>query len=157
MAGRWSGHACVAASLMCLTLASCDSTGRQRVADTAAVRQVLHKIEAADTAGDLNQIVSLYEPGAVLTPPAGDEVIGQDAIREHYRELFEQSTVAVTIHETELNARRPWAYCAGTTNVIITPRDGSEPRHVQDRFLMVLRRLDGQWCVHRLSWWPIAE
>jgi uncharacterized protein (TIGR02246 family) len=148
--------ACAAASFACLTLTACRPTERQRRADVQAVAQVIRDIESADTAGDLDRVVALYGPGATLAQPAGDEIRGENAIRDHYRRLFEQSDLNVAIYIDELNARRPWAYCSGTTAVAATPRTGGEPQLRRDRFLMVLRRVNGVWRVHRLSWWPLA-
>lgn len=153
----WKDLACAAASLACLALTACSPTEGQRRADAQAVAQVIRDIESADSAGDLERVVSLYAPGAALAPPAGDEIRGEDGIRDHYRRLFEQSDLNVAIHIDELNARRPWAYCSGTTAVTATPRAGGDPQRRRDHFLMVLRRLNGDWRVHRLSWWPLDQ
>ena len=48
-----------AASAGCLLLTACGPGERQRAADAAAVKQVLRDIEAADTAGDLDRVISL--------------------------------------------------------------------------------------------------
>jgi hypothetical protein len=40
------------------------------------------------SAGDVDGVVALYEPGAVLASPAGNLAIGVAAIREVYQELL---------------------------------------------------------------------
>jgi ketosteroid isomerase-like protein len=41
-------------------------------------------------AGDLEQIVSLYEPGAVFVSPSGETLVGRDQIRQVLAGLIEK-------------------------------------------------------------------
>src|SRR5437588_8704071 len=39
-------------------------------------------------AGDVEGVVALYEPGAVLVGPGGQEITGTQALRQAYTQLF---------------------------------------------------------------------
>jgi uncharacterized protein (TIGR02246 family) len=46
--------------------------------------------EKSLNAGDLEQIVSLYEPGAVFVSPSGETLVGRDQIRQVLAGLMEK-------------------------------------------------------------------
>ena len=126
--------------------------------DVASIRARLAALEAADAAGDVDAIAACYDEDAKLLPPAGGEVRGREAIRAHYAALLAHASLEVAIRSDALHVAAPWAFDRGTTRVVVTPRDGSEPRRERDRYFMILYRGDdGVWRVSRLIWSPQAD
>ena len=99
--------------------------------------------QEAFSSGDLETLVKLYEPDAVLVEP-GRTVTGHDAIREAYRgylALRPKMTVE-TVAAFENNGT---ALLHGRWNLQGTSPDGSEIR-MQGRNTEVVRRQpDGSW------------
>ena len=119
--------------------------------DIAEIRSVLREMERADSNENIDGILAVYAPGVTWLPPEGPPICGIEKIRPRYESLFEKHDVSVQILEHEIRVARPYAYCVGTTHVLLKPRDGGDPVLNQDKFLMILR-YDGNWRVSHLMW-----
>lgn len=127
--------------------------------DDVAVRRVVDGIIAADNAGDLEAILSFYAEDAILLPPNGDPIRGIEAIRQHYKELFQTSVLYIRAVSRETQVSGDWAFDRGTVDGQILPREdehgkiNGEPKIVNDKYVMTLRR-EGEngWRITRLIW-----
>jgi uncharacterized protein (TIGR02246 family) len=100
--------------------------------------------EEAFSSGDLETLVTLYEPDAVLVAEPGRTVTGLDAIREAYRGYLalRPKMRVETVAAFENNGT---ALLHGRWTLQGTGPDGSEI-HVQGRNTEVVRRQpDGSW------------
>jgi ketosteroid isomerase-like protein len=85
-------------------------------------------------AGDLDGLVALYEPDAVMAFPPGETTVGRDAIREVLKQMlsmgntFEQETPLPTIQH-------------GDIALTSTPSKDNKGARVQ----VVRRQSDGSW------------
>ena len=57
--------------------------------------QTLDEIMKADSTGDPDKVASLYADDAILIPSGRADIIGKNAIRENYRNIFANSRLQV--------------------------------------------------------------
>jgi uncharacterized protein (TIGR02246 family) len=98
----------------------------------------------AFNSGDLDAIVDLYEPSAVLARSSGPAIVGRQAIREAFTAfLTNRPHMEVTTRKV-LNMGEI-ALCYGDWSLRGTNADGT-PRAVSGKAVEVLRRQpDGTW------------
>jgi uncharacterized protein (TIGR02246 family) len=109
-------------------------------------QQVDEAMARAFKANDVNAIVALYAPDAVLYPPGSMEQRGQQAIRagfaaflEHYR--ITDFAVVNADYATAGDVSSGW----GRFVLSATPRAGGAPVRWEGRFSNVARRIKGTW------------
>ena len=117
-----------------------------------AVRAIASAIIAADNQGDVEKVVGLYTPDAVLMPPGGAFVEGRDAIRAHYGALFSRFSLMATLSSRETIVSGEWAFDRGTTEVASTSKETGETVEAHDKYLMVLHHEEDGWRIARLIW-----
>lgn len=94
--------------------------------------------------GDLDAVVDLYEPNAVLTRSSGPPIVGREAIRQAFTAFLAtrprmEATTRKVINMGEV------ALCYGDWSLRGTNPDGT-PRAVSGKAVEVLRRQpDGTW------------
>lgn len=155
----WRRLAALAAVVLIPTLACAHGARRGMEGDSVrAVRAVVAAIIAADNARDLDAVLALYTPDAVLMPPGEDPVVGRAAIRPRYETLFRTMIPAIRSELTEVQVAGGWAFVRGRNTGELRPIDSAAtPRRLNDHFLMVLSRdSSDQWRIARLIWHPGA-
>lgn len=121
--------------------------------EKAAVEQTLREIIAADNRGDLEAIVNLYAPDAVLIPPDENPVTGREAIRRRYSDGFSQFSMEVSFDSAETVLAGEWAFNRGKTTGTLIWLDGRPPTPLNDDYLMILEKSPRSgWQIHRLIW-----
>jgi uncharacterized protein (TIGR02246 family) len=126
-------------------------------ADSAEVQSLFDRLMAADNRGDVNAVIACYAEDAVLHPPGGASVQGLENIRPRYEELFASSRLEVRMEVDAIEVKGPLAFSRGLTRGRVIPKDGSAPREVKDRYLMVLRNQgEAGWKIAALMWGPVS-
>jgi uncharacterized protein (TIGR02246 family) len=121
--------------------------------DEDAVRRVLQDIVAADNVQDIERVVSLYTADAVLLNPSGSDVVGSDAIRAHYANLFSETTFQITTRIEEVIVCDDLATVRGINEVVAIDSDSGKRTSVVSKYFVSLRReSDEQWRIARLMW-----
>lgn len=95
-------------------------------------------------AGDVDGVVALYEPEAVLVDPAGQRMMGSEAIRRFYERLFaERSTF---VGDTQAALRRGELALTSTrfSTKVVGP-DGRSTTLPTATVEVARRQLDGTW------------
>ncbi|MGH9579991.1 MAG: SgcJ/EcaC family oxidoreductase [Terriglobales bacterium] len=124
--------------------------------DSAAINQIYEEDIAAHRAGDPDRAPAIYTEDVVWLPPSGPAISGRAAVRERYRSAFASYTVEFSVHSEETIISQDWAYDLGTTQGTMTPKDGGEPRPLQDKYIAIFQRVPGAgWRIARLMWNPI--
>src|SRR5229473_2897101 len=109
--------------------------------DQMAVRASAEAIITADNARDLNQVLGLYAPDAMLLPPDENPVVGRAAIQPRYQALFQSMAPAIVSELNEVHVSGDWAYVRGRNTGTMRPLSGDGPeRRLNDIFLMIPRR-----------------
>lgn len=109
-------------------------------------QQVDEAMARAFKANDVNAIVALYAPDAVLYPPGAMEQRGQPAIRAGFTEFlarFQITDFAVVgaSYATAGDVSAGW----GRFVLSATPKAGGAPLRWEGRFSNVARRIKGTW------------
>lgn len=128
--------------------------------DRESVRAVIEALIAADNRRDFEAAAAAYSPSAVLTPPNAPEVRGRAAIRAHYQRLFERDQPRLWVEPEETLVAGDFAVETGRTKGFVWHLGSSaDSRKIDDRYVMILRKIDGKWLISRLIWnsQPIAD
>jgi uncharacterized protein (TIGR02246 family) len=123
----------------------------------AEIQALFDRLMAADNRGDVQAVVACYASDAVLLPPGGASVQGAENIRPRYEDLFASSRLEVRMDVESIEVKDGLAFSRGFTRGRTIPKDGTPPREVYDRYLMVLRQgPGGEWKIAALMWAPAA-
>ena len=115
-------------------------------ADTVSdLQKIMDKYAAALGSGDVETLVGLYSPKGVFMREEMKAVIGQDALRAAYKEIFATLKVDLqfTIREAEESGDMAWlrSVSKGTVKVLET---GVEAKQGYNQ-LVVFRKEAGAW------------
>jgi len=114
-----------------------------------SIETLLKSYESALNAGDIDKILALYGTDPVFMPQHAPALVGRDAVRAGYRQVFDsiQLNVGFEIHEIQEAGDWAWARTssAGRTQILATGTEVTEGNNE----LFVLRREGGSWRIHR--------
>ena len=122
------------------------------------IQGLFDRLMAADNRGDVDAVVACYADDAVLLPPGGESRQGVENIRPSYESLFAANRLEVRMDVESIEVKGSLAFSRGFTRGRIVPKDGSPPRELHDRYLMVLRQgPQGEWKIAALMWSPAGQ
>jgi ketosteroid isomerase-like protein len=119
---------------------------------TSSPGETLSEIIKADNSGDVDKIVSLYTNDAMLMPAGKPNISGSGAIRKNYEGIFSASKVELTATTDEVYQSEEFAVIRGNTTGKIHSLKDSSTVDVNDKFIMMLKKVSGQWKIHWLMW-----
>jgi ketosteroid isomerase-like protein len=119
---------------------------------TSGPKETLDAIILADNAGDIEKVVALYCTDAVLLPPGRANISGQSAIRQNYTGIFSSSTLHLRATTDTIEQCGQLATITGTTSGQSISKSGTDTVNVNDKFMMVLKKISGRWKIYRLMW-----
>ncbi len=126
---------------------------QQSSAEIKRIEDVARALIAADNDRDVERVVGLYAPDAMLLPPDEPPVEGISAIRPRYEAFFRTHHPAILITIEETVVADNLAYVRGRTGGSIRGLGGVADRSLNDVFMMILRRTEvGDWRISRLMW-----
>ncbi len=115
----------------------------------AEIRDAIHRYETALNANAIDDILGLYGSEPVFMPQHAPALVGRDAVRAGYQQVFEtlQLNIRFEIHELQQAGEWAWARTssAGRTRVLAAGADVDEGNNE----LFVFRRENGAWKIHR--------
>lgn len=116
---------------------------------TPDIETTLKAYETALNGNDIETILGLYSANPVFMPQNAPALVGRDAVRAGYRQVFDtiKLNVAFEIHEIQEAADWAWARTssAGRTKILAAGIEVAEGNNE----LFVFRREDGAWRIHR--------
>jgi uncharacterized protein (TIGR02246 family) len=147
---------CAAAIVFAGGTAQAQPGALQCRADAPAVRDiraVADGIVSADNRRDIEAVLALYAPDAVLMPPGEPPVVGRERIRPRYEALFADFAPEIVPYIDEVCASAGVGFVRGRNGGRLVPRGSAPPRTLDDGYLMLLRREDtGAWRISHLIW-----
>jgi uncharacterized protein (TIGR02246 family) len=99
----------------------------------------------AAQAGDVEALVALYAPDAVLYPPDAMEARGTAAIRASYTGMLSDSTVSNASIDAVYQTVGDLSTGFGTATLTMTPKAGGAPQTMTVRVTAVVKKIDGKW------------
>lgn len=114
-----------------------------------SVETQLNAYEKALNTNDIEAILGLYGQAPVFMPQHAPALVGRDAVRAGYRQVFDtiKLNVEFTIHEVEILGDTAWARTssAGRTRILAAGIEVAEGNNE----LFVFKRENGDWKIHR--------
>jgi uncharacterized protein (TIGR02246 family) len=115
----------------------------------SSVKSLLKAYEAALNASDTEAVMTLYGANPIFMPQNAPAMVGRDAVRKAYEQVFStiKLTVKFKIREVEALGDTAWGRTtsAGTTKILATGKVVSESNNE----LYIFKREDGSWQMHR--------
>jgi uncharacterized protein (TIGR02246 family) len=102
---------------------------------------------AAFTRGDAEAVAGLYTEEGKLLPPGAADAEGRPAIAAFWKGAIDAGLKVLALETVEVESSGDLAYEVGT--VKLTSGDGQVS---QDRYLVVWKRENGEWRLHRDIW-----
>ncbi|AIG05570.1 SnoaL-like domain [Pseudomonas fluorescens] len=113
------------------------------------IKSVLGLYETALNTNDIKTILDLYGSDPVFMPQHAPALVGRDAVKAGYEQVFAtlKLNVKFTIHEIEEVGNWAWVRTssAGTTRILAAGIDVTEGNNE----LFVFRNEQGNWKIHR--------
>lgn len=111
-----------------------------------------HSFEDAVRRGDLEAIINLYDPDAVVLAPDGPMIKGHESIGQLWKSAIEEYGLkSIRLESVELEIVGDIAYEIGNGTLDMAPSGGREETE-EIKFLVVWKRSNGQWRLHRDTW-----
>ena len=122
-------------------------------ADRGAIEQLLRDYDAAITADDGDALTSFFTPGGVEMPQGEPTLEGVEAIRARETEFLTANDDEITSTIENVEVSGDLAVVRTSYRETWTPRDGSEPRSIEGKSILVLdRQVDGSWKISSVIW-----
>src|SRR5262249_17845390 len=100
----------------------------------------------AAKANDLDAIMALYAPAALMYPPDGMEAKGKDAIRANYKAFLDTMTIRdAKLTDTHYETHGDIGLAHGHWVMTVAPKAGGDPVHMEGRFSSVAKKIGGKW------------
>lgn len=122
--------------------------------DATGARAVAEGIIAADNERDIGRVLGYYADDVVWLPPDEPAVTDRDAIRRRYEDLFQKFDPDIEARIDGTCVEGDLAVVRGRNGGWLVSRVGGRSRQLDDVWLMVLRRVDGDWKITQLMWHP---
>jgi uncharacterized protein (TIGR02246 family) len=114
-----------------------------------SIEAVVKAYEKALNANDIESILSIYGQAPVFMPQHAPALVGREAVRAGYRQVFEtiKLNVEFTIHEVEVLGDTAWARTSSTGRSRILSADIEVAEGNNELF--IFKRENGDWKIHR--------
>ena len=125
---------------------------KSRPADaTSAIRRIGDAWARNWNAGDVDKVVSVYDPDAVYLPPHHEAVHGRDAIREYLRGPCSHGQTGLAFDVTYIKQSGSVAWDVGTYRMNV-PQDDGTTREDHGKYLTVWKRVGAKWLITADAW-----
>jgi uncharacterized protein (TIGR02246 family) len=99
----------------------------------------------AVNAGDVEALVALYAPDAVIYPPDAMEARGTAAIRAMYTGMLSDSTISNVSIKAAYQTVGELSIGFGTATMTMTPKAGGAPETMTVRVTAAVKKINGKW------------
>jgi uncharacterized protein (TIGR02246 family) len=114
-------------------------------AQTPGAKTVDDAWVVAAKAGDVNALVALYAPDAVLYMPDAMEARGTAAIRKAYEDMLGGMKVTDARIDSQYQSAGDLSVGYGTATLTMVPKAGGAPQTMTVRVTAACRKIDGKW------------
>ena len=138
--------------LLCFTFGcqKAEEVAEEPAVDVDAMTYMIQKIndefDTASNAGDIDKVVSLFTDDAVRIPATGPALVGKEAIRDWFQQIFDQYTLNQKNVLVDFKVSGELLFYRGTYTTTNTPKEGGEPLQLNGDFFVVMQKQsDGSW------------
>lgn len=134
--------------LLTLFVVACSSMTTNDVQPGDADRAIAKQNEnfmAAARAGNVDRLMDFYSDSAVVLAPNVPAITGRDAVRQFWAGHLGAANVDVKLMTDDVTQSCDMAAERGRYELTITPKPGGEPVHGSGKYVVVWRKLNGQW------------
>lgn len=118
----------------------------------AEIAAVNRAFEDAARKGDAETMASLYTADGIALPPDAPIVKGRDKIKQLWASVISgMGLKSVKLETLDLEVAGDTAYEVGEATLGLEPKGGSRTSAVV-KYVVVWKRVDGQWKLHRDIW-----
>jgi ketosteroid isomerase-like protein len=131
-----------------LTIISCTGNNKNKP------DKILNELLEADNESNLEKVISLYTNDAMLIPAGKPNIIGIDSIKKNYKSIFANYKLELLAetYENEIVESGSHAIIYGITFGKRISLKDQTVSPVNDKFIMILKKINRKWKVHRLMW-----
>ena len=97
--------------------------------------------------GDATAVANLYTEDAQVIAPGSPVASGRPAIAAFWQRSIDSGVKDLTLETAEVESAADLAYEAGIVRLV--PKDGTTS---EARYVVIWRRIDGEWMLHRDIW-----
>ncbi|TDI45856.1 MAG: SgcJ/EcaC family oxidoreductase [Acidobacteria bacterium] len=117
------------------------------------IARVNRRFEEAAAKGDIEGMAAIYTEDGVALPPDGPVVKGHEALRGLWGSVVnDMGLKAVKLETVDLELISDDAACEiGEATLDFAPA-GGEATQMVAKFIVVWKKVDGQWLMHRDIW-----
>jgi uncharacterized protein (TIGR02246 family) len=113
------------------------------------IKELIKRYEIALNANDIETILTLYGSEPVFMPQHAPALVGRDAVRAGYRQVFDTIKLNIAFEIYEIEEAGDWAWArtssAGRTRILAAGVEVTEGNNE----LFIFRREGGEWRIHR--------
>jgi uncharacterized protein (TIGR02246 family) len=138
-------------------LVACGDGGGEEAAGgaRAEIERLGRQWEEAANTGQVERLMEVYAPDAVILPPGGPSIEGSETIRELFRQEFERFDTKIAFTTVEIEIEGDMAYRRGNYVWRGTPRGTGQPLETRNKFLEIWKlQPDGGWRIAVDMWNP---
>ena len=113
------------------------------------IKELIKNYEGALNANDLERILALYGSEPVFMPQHAPALVGRDAVRAGYRQVFDTLELNIAFEILEIHEAGEWAWArtssAGRARILAAGVEVTEGNNE----LFIFRNEGGEWRIHR--------
>ncbi len=113
------------------------------------IKDLIKSYESALNANDIEKILALYGCEPVFMPQHAPALVGRDAVRAGYRQVFDTIKLNIAFEIYEIEEAGDWAWVrtssSGRTRLLSAAVEVTEGNNE----LFIFRREGGEWRIHR--------
>src|SRR5689334_24762047 len=124
----------------------------------AGVREARAAIEAANAKfseafarGDAKALSAMYTSDAIAFPPDSEMIRGNEAIGQYWKATRDGGVRSAVLTTVDVGRSGDIAYEVGKVSLTIQPA-GKEPTTASAKYVVVWKKVDGSWKLHRDIW-----
>lgn len=114
-----------------------------------AIRGVIDAFVVAFCKGDVDAIRPLFTDNAVVYPSNDRDRVGWSSIADYWAGPFESLQIELRVDVHDLTISANLAVAEMVTFAAVRPKSGGEQLQRKYRDMVVLRRIDNAWRIHR--------
>lgn len=128
-------------------------SGQDEATDISEIKALSAARAKAFNEGDANTIANAFTESGILMPPDMRSLIGREAVREYYQDIFDQYRTFLESGYEEVKVSADLAYGVGYAKVKLVPHSGGDTLVSSAKYINILQRQDdGSWLTTHDIW-----